>query len=274
MTDGAFVQELERIAQHAAAPGWFDEKGPLAGVKVRYALVPERMRVEVLDPERHLPHPHRKKGSLTFRDVDSFVSYVKKHAGKATLVLAENRRLTAIIDHHSEEAAGWGEHRATLEFAYTREWTAWTGFAGSWIPQQAFAEFLEDNIAAVASPDGAELMEVALNLRASMNATYQKAVVLQTGQVQFVYQEELSAGSATKGELFVPEVITLRLRCFEGGELFDVPVRLRWSLREGAVKFLIKIGDEAAAVFERSFEAARTSVAAALELPVLLGSGA
>lgn len=240
------------------------------GDDLQYLVTPADSDVLPIDLEFLRPHPRRKSGRIIVRDTYSFAAYVLKHKTPGTLILAEDRSVLAILDHHEEDLAGWADHTVELEFKFTPAWTAWNGFAGTYIEQQSFAEFIEDNLSGIASPDGADLLELAKNLRATLSANYRKATPLFDGTVQFEYVETIDA-SSPDGRLTVPQTLLLALRVFVGGEVREVPARLRYRLREGRVEFLIRLGDEARTVFEESFEEELRQIAALTELAVYRG---
>lgn len=230
---------------------------------------------ETIDLERYAAHPRRAKGNVVLRDKASFVTYVKAHSTPETIILADDRVVTAVLNHHEPVQAGalpgWSDYRATLELKYTPAWTGWTGMASQLIEQQTFAEWLEERALDVISPPGGELLELVTNLKAHMNVTFEKALNLSNGQVQLVYREELTGAGAAKGAMEIPGTFKLGLQVFAGGDRYEVTALLRWRLSAGEIKFMWKFGDDVQRLFEEQYEAMLVAIAAETELPVLRG---
>ena len=70
--------------------------------------------------------------------------------------------------------------------------------------------------------------------------SFASGVRLQTGQIQFTYDEEIR-GTAKKGTIEIPDSFVLGLPIHENGPAYKIPVRLRWRLHEGKVVFWYEI---------------------------------
>ena len=164
---------------------------------------------ELVDNERFLAHPRRKRGTVTLRDGMSFAQYVNAQKTPETMIFADGIKLTAIFNHHEpsstlSELAGWNDHRAEFEMKFTPSWTAWTGFDDHWQTQQDFAEFLEERIPDIADPPGADLLEIVRTLRMKVETHWENVIVLQNDAVQMKWVDEVSTG-----DVKIPENITL-----------------------------------------------------------------
>lgn len=190
--------------------------------------------------ERYDPAPSAKRGALTFNDVESLARYVNTHKDLRTAIFWDRApSLVAVLDHHAMAAdgAGWGRHTAALKFTRSRAWQAWAEANGKQMTQAAFAEFVEDHLDDIASPAGAELLELARRFGVSRAVTFESAVNLTNGNTQLTYAE----ADATKGNVQIPPTLILGLAPFDGDHLFRVEARLRYRIEAGKLTLTIKL---------------------------------
>lgn len=206
-------------------------------------------RVELVAHERYAGRPDRKRGTVTVNDVDSLRRYLDEQAGAASTVWVDIQAatLTAVIDDHEqgaegEEVAGWGEHRALLRLIPTPEWAAWTAVDGHPISQEDFADLIEERLADIAVPAGAELLEIAQTLHATTTATFKGSVRLATGASTVSYAEEVETAAGANRELVVPEKFTVAISPYYGEPRVYLDARLRLRVREGKLT-KVKLND-------------------------------
>lgn len=220
--------------------------------------------------------PKRKTGSTSVRDVPSFATYWSKHADVNSEVYAhrDSRTVVAVLDAHEAATARWGQHRLVLGFQFSTAWKAWTSFDGQQMPQEAFAEFLEDNRADIVEPAAAEMLEIASSLQASTKAEFQSGIQLSNGQRKLSYVEDTTAKAGQRGDLTIPTEIALGIRVFEGADLADrVTARFRYRINAGKLTLHYKL-DRPADVITAAFEAAVNELADACDTTVLRGTPA
>lgn len=174
------------------------------------------------------------RGDLGVYDATSFINYVQKFKDADTVIFADkvNRSFTAVLDYHGVDKARWGRHRAVLAARQTEAWKRWVEADGKRMNQADMAQFIEDNIPDIASPPGAELVEVARNLEAKKDVTFLSTQRPQNGSVNFHYQETVQ-GSMRGGDLAIPEQFILGLTPFEGCSPYKVTARLRYRIEAG-----------------------------------------
>lgn len=220
-------------AQMAVEPFEIDPE-ELQGV-----IVPSGGQLVIVDHEKALDRPRRKRGTASLDDPASFVAYVNKHgeADRGTSVYAslDGGSITALLNGAGEQA-GWGDHRAVLQLKPTDDWKAWEDHDGVLMAQHDFAEFVEAHIASIREPSGADMLEIALTFEATMGASFREAVRLQNGQRQLRYEETVDARAGQNGTLEVPEWLNLALEPFEGSGAFEVKARLRYRVSGGTLK--------------------------------------
>lgn len=220
---------------------------------------PEHLARLDLVAKRNGEAPARKTGHAQLTEAHSFGLYVNDHQQTGTTTLWGNRdrgTIVAVFNGHTasaDGAAGWGDHRATLTLQNTSEWIAWNRASGQMLDQEQFAEFLEDHIGDVREPDGAELLEVATSIQASIGATMKSAIRLDSGQVQVAYEETIEARAGKAGALTIPTRVVLALTPFEGGEPYKVEARFRYRLANGSLKLGVVL-DRPSDVLKAAFD--------------------
>lgn len=211
-------------------------------------VVPAGGTVERVDNDLDIyrERPRRKTGVVTVRDAASFTAYVAKHGIEDTELWADpvSYGLIGVINAHGDSDAagneegwaGWGDHRVVLKLAKTRAWTAWEKLDGQLLDQVTFAEHLEQRLADIVEPAGADMLEIAQTFTAKRNIQFDSSQRLASGQTQLRYHEEIEAKAGTKGGLAVPEAFKLGLVPFEGCEGYAVIARLRHRIHDGALR--------------------------------------
>jgi uncharacterized protein YfdQ (DUF2303 family) len=189
--------------------------------------------------EKFRETPRRKTGGYAAHTAEAFIAYMAKHVTPTSEVWADltSRSVTAVINAHDGTGgeAGWGDHRLQLQLQHTAAWKAWTGLNGEWLSQTKLAELLEERAADIVDPDAATLTEITRSFKAAKKVAFESGTHLSTGEVQFVYREEIEGKAGKKGELSIPEQFTIALTPFEGGKPYAVLVRLRYSINEGGL---------------------------------------
>lgn len=196
--------------------------------------------------EKFSATPKRKRGTTTVYDVASLNALLNSNNdGDITRVIYVNRDLTrpsvtAILNDHGPAGPGWRDFRVALEFRITPQWAKWSGIDGRMMPQEAFAEFIEDNLGDVADPAGATMLEIATYLEATRTTNFKSAMRLSSGAIQFHNLENMDAKVGV-GKIEVPETITLGLSPFVGVPFYKIPARFRYRLKEGKLTLGIKL---------------------------------
>lgn len=208
-----------------------------------YIIVPDGYVVK--DMTDLLLAPVRRKGHASLADQESFIRYVDAFKREETALFATTTdtgcSIVAIFDYVGKIGTSWNEDRASYTPEYSREWKLWTSKSGNWLPQQAFAEYLEHNLIDVAGPPAADVLEAARNLSAKKSANFKSAVNLQNGDTQFAFEETTEAKAGAKGVLSVPSEIYLGIPIFKNGPKYEVRAFLRYRINDGALTFMFDI---------------------------------
>jgi len=211
--------------------------------------------------------PRFRVGRTNLTDIDSFIAHVCNNSRLESIIFANrdlsNASLTAIYDYHQSTVTDDGEPGmcvdiATYSFPFSEEYRKWLEHNGKPMLQGQFAEFLEDRIidifpaeeltdsltvfasklgADYASPQ--EIMEVSRGLTLRAEQTVRQATKTSSGEVEIVFHEEHKSGSGEK--LKVPNLFLIGIPIFDSGEGYRIPVRLRYRLTEGRVRWHYEI---------------------------------
>jgi uncharacterized protein YfdQ (DUF2303 family) len=197
------------------------------------------------DTEAGAATPLRKRGAVTVFDAASFnmVLADNKDAGNIAIYIDRNPTkpaVVAVLNGNGPAGPGWGDFRASIEFRPTPQWAKWTGIDGKMLPQATFAEFIEDNLADIADPAGARMLEIATHLEATRTVNFKSAMRLSNGNVQFHNNEDTDA-KVSAGKIDVPEIFVLALAPLQGLPLYKVPARFRYRITEGKLALGLKL---------------------------------
>lgn len=212
------------------------------GDNLHSVVVPAGGTQKVLDLQPYADHPRRKTGTVKTHDANAFTTYVRKHGLAATEVWAdeEHTRVVAVINAHDETdsgdeegRAGWGDHRALLAVRKTDAWNAWLAKDGKWLTQNDFAEHIEDRAIDIVKPTGADVLELAQSITATVGVTFESSKRLSNGERQLEYKETIDAKAGNRGRLDIPEVIELGLVPFQGAPAYKVKARFRYRINGG-----------------------------------------
>lgn len=182
--------------------------------------------------------PTRIKQNVSVFDADSFTKYFTDYCGEDSRIFVDIQRpsIIGVLDYHKqniedEPQPRWGDHRVTYVFRHTKEWSAWAAKDRQTFSQAAFAQFIEDNLPDIHHPAPATMVEISRTLEAKKSVDFSSATRLQSGEVQFVYNEEIK-GTAAQGTIEVPQSFTLVLIPFEGSPSYKLEARLRYRIKE------------------------------------------
>lgn len=225
------------------------ESGIVAGVKDIFAA--------------YRTAPERKTGTAKVNTLDSFINLLERHKTDNSVIFAETNwlkpSLTAVIDYHEDRNGGLadnGKHRIHYEFPLSEEWKAWVEINGKPMQQETFAEFIEDHIADLSSPDTMEeedfrrkfgfkvafpneLVTLSRGLQVHSASRVKNAVTLQSGEGEITWEEEHRDAQGNK--LQVPGLFILSIAPFFRGQPTRIPVRLRYRVSPGGIIWICQL---------------------------------
>jgi uncharacterized protein YfdQ (DUF2303 family) len=197
-------------------------------------VLPKGAEIQELDHLRDKPQHIAQY--IRVHTAESFTRYFNQFATDDSIILVDTKKasILGIIDFHMDaDHPDWCAHRLHFTMAATHEWNAWQTNSGTWFGQEAFGLFLEENLDEIIDPPGAEMLEIALNLKAKTGIHFRKSTRLDNGEIKLLYEETIDASAGIKGEFKVPEQFTIGLRLFEGGEPYKLNARLRYRIKDG-----------------------------------------
>lgn len=198
---------------------------------------------ELRDLERYHPTPRRKTGTIGVEDPESLAAYLNQHKTVATTLWAARKAgtVTAVLDDHQGEAepgeglAGWAEHRAVLTMTPTQDWLHWAKLDGRFVGQLEFAEHLDDGATAILTPAAADMIALAQTFSAKRNVNFLSAAKVQSGDTSLTYEETTQAKAGQKGQIEIPDSITLKLAPWEGCPEYQLTARFRYRLGDNGL---------------------------------------
>jgi uncharacterized protein YfdQ (DUF2303 family) len=237
--------------------------------------------------------PERIRGTATLDELADFIEHVERFKSAGTTVFVDRKptapSMLAVYDYHSHLDPHFCVHRAIYPFPLADAWVAWTKQSGQTMTQAVFASWLEEHLADVADPSLAgetakafvalfdcklaghsELLELSRGLSIHIDERVANAVNLASGEgsIQYATEHKDDKGGPVK----VPGAFLLGLPVFRGGELYQVPVRIRYRSSGGAISWSFSL-HRADAVFDDAIKGAVAEVADQCEdVPIFYGS--
>lgn len=224
----------------------------------------------------HMQHyPQRKKGTVTLRDKDSFVRMVKVYKSGGTNLYGSYTPpgFTAVFNDHGSDLneTGWQDHRAVFSCPLSVEWKTWLASSGKQMAQEAFAQFIEDNLPDIANPPAADMLDISRSLEAKKKVNFASGIRLTNGENELVYEEQIS-GTAAKGKITVPELFTLGIPVLENGARYAVDCRLRYRIADGGKLAMWYEIVRPHKIVEDAIKEVWTEIETALDLEIFNGS--
>lgn len=271
----AIIDSTQELTLASTIPELIDEEmAPFV-----YGLtVPRSAQHVQIDLEQYAPHPRRKRANPTFTTTESLAAYVAAHATPGTTLYAnpDSQQVVAILDDHSTPDPGHRSHKATLQLIATPGCKRWVDSHAKYLSQVDFAQLVEDGLTEIASPAGAELLEVAQSISATRNASFRSDRRLANGRVQFQWHEDFDAQAGENGDLTIPEIVTLVFEPFYGAEAIQVDARFRYRLFQGKLTlgfWLIRHEEQLREAFATELGRLEELLASALDGTKLLSTG-
>lgn len=257
----------------------------------------------IINLERFEDTPRRQRSIVDLYETASFINYLNSYKltgrttvfGKATEL---GGGFTAIIDGHEEVirkepdpdkpettppvlaetvgVAGWGEHRVSLKLETTPEWARWVANNAKFMSQEAFAEFIEDNLNDINTPDGATILEMSQGLQGTKSVNFKSGKNLKDGAIKFEYVETVLVQNTTnqRNDSFtVPDKFQLLIVPFVGANGVFVEARLRFRIGQDGKLTFAYILNRPYKIIEEAFALARGEIEENTGLTVLLGTG-
>lgn len=214
------------VAAHLAEPLIKHEDGRT------HVILPEGFDLhEVTDPNV-LRGPIKQQ--LTVDDRTSLTNYANRFSDKRSIIVADYDAgtISAHLDWHEDNQNGLERqhacHTATQKLRNSEEYDRWNKIEGEMHMQDAFAMFIEENVADVVDPDQSTLLEICRDLEATQGVSFKSGVRLESGDRTFQYSDETNV----KGELVVPTEIKLSIPLYQGEEPREIRAKFRFRVSQ------------------------------------------
>jgi uncharacterized protein YfdQ (DUF2303 family) len=210
----------------------------------------------------------RIKAAPKLQDGTSFCAYVKKFHDDALQLFADSTtgKFVGLLDYHVAGDPGWCQHRPEFTMRTSPQWDIWFGQNDKLIPQGQFAEFLEENYRDIESPSHAHMLEVATQLGATTDVTFESKVNLINGSGHLRWSED----TKTTGVTEVPTRFKISIPVYYGEPPVSIDCLLRFRINQGKLSFQYKMYRPAELKLQ-AFEHAAQVIGEQLESEVHLG---
>ena len=200
-------------------------------------------RVEKIVLDYGADHPRRKNGVVAVFDPASLNTIMAQNTGGNITVYVDRQiakpAIVAVLNGHGGAGPGWGDHRAAIAFRPTPQWLKWSGIDGKLLSQSDFANFIEDNLADIRSPAGADALEISQQLEVVRTTNFRSVTRPRSGLIQF--KNEQTDDVKAIGEVTVPDMFTLFLAPMFGTSGMEIAARFRYRIVDGALKLGVKL---------------------------------
>jgi uncharacterized protein YfdQ (DUF2303 family) len=242
-----------------------------------FVLAPEGYAVKYITERDDVPH--RAKGVVKLRDVESFIAYFnrQKRANSQIYATLDPAKILGVIDDHHEhdektaadhDGADFREYRVEFAVPTSREWKLWTGKDKVPMTQLDFARLIEDNLPDIIKPSGSDMLKVALDFEASRDGVFAASGRLDNGSQSIVWKENVEA----KGnKIEMPQTMTLYIPVFENSSPVEIEARIRYRVKDAQLSIWIEL-IRAHKVAEAAFRDIWTRIEAETSRQILLGT--
>lgn len=245
---------------------------------IPFVTVPDGYRVH--DLENLLYQPARKRAGVSLHDRLSFAQYVQQHKTDSTTLYSAvdfdrcTVSIQAVIDDHGTSAPKWRDHTASFAPKLSHEWEVWLLSNRRELTQSKFAEFIEENLADIASVEGkptaAQMLEMALQFEATSDKSFKRKIDLQAGGVTLEFVDKADAETTSKMSLFKGFMVGIPV--FDGStDAYPIEARLKYRQRESSLVFWYELV-RTDRVFRTAVTAEFDAIKSATGLDILRGS--
>lgn len=222
------AEVIAELAKDATEPARLTENG------IPMLAVAEGIALHSL--ERTNASPSRTQARVILTTLNDHIAYIKAQRGgdvngdQNTVLFADRNQLRfhTILDYHERETPSWLDHSLTTTLALSKQLQTWLTKAGVWMPQEQFAEFLDENLGDIQEPTPATVLDFVECLQCTRKESFRSAMNQTTGEVQFVWEK---ANSTDERHNIVRD-FTLGIPVWHRGEPFAIKARLQHRIAE------------------------------------------
>jgi uncharacterized protein YfdQ (DUF2303 family) len=262
---------IDAMEKYVAVESFSFAKNHSTDMQVPVLSVPEGKTLQGVKVflDEYLQAPERHRGTSVHETLESFIEHVNlfKIEGRTSIfgTTDGSGSLVAVYDYHNRETTSFNEHGSLYNPKPSPEWVKWMAQNGSPMSQVMFAAFVEDvaldfiHPPAEAKNDGdkvlmsiartlnakyatpAQMMDLSRGIKVHENAQATSAYDLSTGSQTVEYNVENTAKTKEGNKLSVPGLFLIGIPVFLGGDLYRLPVRLRFRLSGGRVEWFYQL---------------------------------
>lgn len=212
---------------------------------LRVLAVPET--VKMLSLEDLEASPRRAGAAISLARPLDMPTYIRQHrpgnARSAIFANRTNRSFTAFLSYHQPDSLSWLDHTITVQLAESKEYKRWKDAAQKWTNQEAFADFIEDNLSDIIplGADSPNMHDVALNFTATLTKNFVSTRRVDNGDHEFTFKTETSGDKKIK----VPAEFEIAVPIFDlDPDRVRITVKLRHRVSEkDGLQFFMKLQD-------------------------------
>jgi len=260
-TEAEVIAHLARSGQSIEVQDILD---PHTDQAVPIALVPGQGPKSLREQlDTYLERPRFNRGSAKLATLASYIDHLTRFADEDSAVFISEEHACTIYDYQAPKGTARRAQRSSYTFPVSDEWRAWKGADGKSMTQDAFASFVEDRIIDIVDPAEAidssqrvarlihaefaspqRLMELSRGLSVRVGARVAQSVNLASGEGQIAFATEHADENGKP--LRVPGAFLIQVPVFDQGTAYQIPVRLRYRVKEGAVTWTCELWRAAA----------------------------
>lgn len=257
---GTFIRGVDSVPMLAV---------PIAGGGIEILSVKEEI-------DAYRDRPERRVGTAKLEDLESFISHTNRFKDKDSAIFSSGDpsrpSFTSVLDYHQRvnvdgEMSGeglprFGRHRGSYTPVFSTEWAAWTKAAESkGMTQSEFAALIQTRARDIYDVDdehperllelatwfarrfggklapadfyasSQRLLDVSEGLIVTVSDRVGDIVRQSSGETRITFESERASN------VDIPVAFLIEIPVFRGGDLWQLPVRVRFSVRtEGDVK--------------------------------------
>lgn len=211
---------------------------------------------------------------------ESFCEYINRFKTGSTVVFAFPKspgpQMIARLDYHhtshghDRSKPDTNQHQITFKADFDENWKRWREIDRKNLSQVDFAYFIEENLHTIAAPDGADLLDMAQNLKIHRGVVMKSVKRLKDGTMNVEYSEKDDTSTEDRGSFQLPDEITIVAPIYLMRGAQQVVAKLRYRLEKGEpLQFRIDILNRSMIEFE-AFHKMAGEVRAAINCPVYL----
>ena len=209
----------------------------VAGTKVLITPSDFKTNAEIeKELDKYRETPKQISAHVELHTAQSFIDYVNDFSDSNTAIFIneDEAKFVAVLDYHQDTTKPrHGNHTATFKCKKTDEWSVWMNHDGKKMDQEEFALFIEDNADEIVNPTSAEMLEVALTIKANTTCDFRQSQRLDNGQIQLTYNEVIDGRAGASGQLEIPQEISIAMQPFQGSTSYTRNARFRYRISHG-----------------------------------------